>query len=51
MGHSAGVIRSGPHLLEVLLFGGLRGKRITETSVLKIGKYKENCDIMYPIEI
>ena len=39
--HSAGVIRSGPHLVEVLLFGGVReNDSIAETSVLKFGKYE-----------
>ena len=36
--HSAGVVRSSPHLVEVLLFGGYRGGLIAETRVLEFGK-------------
>ena len=36
--HSAGVVRSSQHLVEVLLFGGYREGLIAETRVLKFGK-------------
>ena len=45
--HSAGVIRSSPDLVEVLLFGGKReatkgGAHIAETSLLKFGNWLAN---------
>ena len=45
--HGAGMIRSSPDLVEVLLFGGKReaiegGAHIAETSLLKFGNWLAN---------